>query len=286
MKKTVAVCLLAAGIAGSALAAEPVKLWETTGFANPESVLWDGTKKALYVSNVNGVPTDKDGNGYISKLNPEGKVVVEKWVIGLDAPKGMAVSKGRLYVSDIDRLVVVDTASGKLIKTYPAPGAKFLNDVTVDDKGIVYVSDMLDNVIWALNGGKFDKWLVDAQLENPNGLKAEPGRLLVASWGPMTGSGFDTSKPGALKAVSLPDRMIRDLTPGFGALDGIESDGKGGMLVSDSSKGGVFAVSRQGKVAKLLTLAPGSTDIGILPEQKLLLVPMMGDGVVAAYKLP
>ncbi|MBX9635212.1 MAG: hypothetical protein K2X44_09545, partial [Magnetospirillum sp.] len=262
MKKTVAACLLAAALSGPVMAAEPAKLWETSGFANPESVLWDASKKAIYVSNVNGAPPDKDGNGYISKLNPEGKVVVEKWVTGLDAPKGMALFKGRLYVSDIDRLVVIDTASGKVTKTYPAAGAKFLNDVTVDDKGTVYVSDMLDNVIWALSGGKFDKWLADAQLENPNGLKAESGRLLVASWGPMTGNGFATSKPGALKAVSLPDKMIRDLTPGFGNLDGLEPDGKGGYVVSDWVKGGVFSVTRQGKVSKLLTLGQGSADIG------------------------
>ncbi|MBC7951755.1 MAG: SMP-30/gluconolactonase/LRE family protein [Rhodospirillaceae bacterium] len=286
MNKTVAACLIAACLSAPALAAEPVKVWETPGFANPESVLWDGAKKGLYVSNINGGPGDKDGNGYISKLNAEGKVVVEKWATGLDAPKGMALFKGRLYVSDIDRLVVIDTATGKVTKTYPAPGAKFLNDVTVDDKGVVYVSDMLDNVIWALNGGKFDKWLTDTQLENPNGLKAEQGRLLVASWGPMTGKGFDTAKPGALKAITLPDKMIRDLTPGFGTLDGLEPDGKGGYVVSDWVHGGVFSVSRQGKAAKLLTLGQGSADIGVLPEQKLLLVPMMMDGVVAAYRLP
>jgi DNA-binding beta-propeller fold protein YncE len=286
MRSAVAACLFAVCLSVPALAAEPVKVWETSGFANPESVLWDGAKKVLYVSNLNGAPPDKDGNGYISKLNAEGKVVVEKWVTGLDAPKGMAVFKGRLYVSDIDRLVVIDTATGKVTKTYPAPGAKFLNDVTVDDKGVVYVSDMVDNVIWALNGGKFDKWLADAQLENPNGLKAETGRLLVASRGAMTGKGFDTSKQGALKAVTLPDKMIRDLTPGFGNLDGVEPDGKGGYVVSDWVAGGVFSVTRQGKVAKLLNLKPGSADISTLPEQKLLLVPMMMDGVVAAYRLP
>ncbi|MBC7950814.1 MAG: SMP-30/gluconolactonase/LRE family protein [Rhodospirillaceae bacterium] len=284
--KAITACLFAACLSTSALAAEPVKLWESSGFANPESVLWDSAKKVLYVSNVNGSPPDKDGNGYISKLNAEGKVVVEKWVVGLDAPKGMALFKGRLYVSDIDRLVVIDTASGKVSKTYPAPGAKFLNDVTVDDKGVVYVSDMLDNVIWALNGGKFDRWLSDAKLENPNGLKAESSRLLVASWGPMNGNGFDTSKPGALKAVTLSDKTIRDLTPGFGNLDGLEPDGKGGYVVSDWMAGGVFSVSRQGKVAKLLNVKQGSADISTLPEQKLLLVPMMMDGVVAAYRLP
>lgn len=285
MKKTLLAAAVAALLTAPVMAADLAKAWETDGFANPESVLWDGGKQVIYVSNVNGNPPDKDGNGYISKLNAAGKVVVEKWAVGLDAPKGMALSKGRLYVADIDRMVVIDTATGKVTKTYAAPGAKFLNDVAVDDAGAVYVSDMVDNAIWRLSGGKFDKWLADPQLENPNGLRAEPGRLLVAAWGPMTGQGFATAKPGALKAISA-DGMIRDLSQGFGTLDGLEPDGKGGYLVSDWMNGGVFSVSRQGKVAKLLRLGQGSADIGTIPEQKLLLVPMMMDGKVAAYTLP
>ncbi|CAA7613227.1 SMP-30/gluconolactonase/LRE family protein [Magnetospirillum sp. UT-4] len=277
---------LALVLAAGAAAAEPAKVWETDGLAMPESALWDSGRKVIYVSNINGSPDARDGNGYISTLSAEGKVVVEKWVTGLDAPKGMALYKGRLYVSDLDRLVVIDAATGKVTKTYAAPGAKFLNDVAVDDKGTVYVSDMLDSAIWRLSAGKFAKWLADPQLENPNGLKVEAGRLLVAAWGPMTGQGFATSKPGALKAVSFADGMIRDLSPAFGNLDGLEPDGKGGWLVSDWMNGGVFAVSRQGKPTKLLTLGQGSADLGTVPEAKLLLVPMMMDGKLTAYRLP
>ena len=44
-------------------AENPVKLWTVEGLANPESVVFDNNHKVLYVSNVNGGPTDKDGNG-------------------------------------------------------------------------------------------------------------------------------------------------------------------------------------------------------------------------------
>ncbi|MBI5163943.1 MAG: hypothetical protein HY985_08570 [Magnetospirillum sp.] len=285
IRSCVTLALLAL-LALPARAAEPAKVWEATGFANPESVLWDPVAKVLYVSNVNGNPPDKDGNGYLSKLSPSGKVLVEKWVTGLDAPKGMAVSRGRLYVSDIDRLVVVDIASGKIARTFPATGAKFLNDVTVDAKGVVYVSDMLDNTIWRLAEGKFDKWLADPALENPNGLKAEATRLVVGAWGPMTGQGFATSKPGGLKAITYEDKLIRDLSPAFGNLDGVEPDGRSGYIVSDWMAGAVFLTDRRNRPVKILTLSQGSADIGLIPEQRLLLVPMMMDGKVAAYKLP
>lgn len=281
--------LIAAALGVLALPARAdglAQVWETAGFANPESVLWDPDKKVLYVSNVNGGPPDKDGNGYITKMSADGKVLAEKWVVGLDGPKGMAIRKGRLYVSDIDRLVAIDTGSGKVVKSYPAAGAKFLNDVTVDAKGGVYVSDMVQNTIWKLDGDKFAIWLVDAQLENPNGLKAETTRLVVAAWGPMTGEGFATKAPGGLKAVTFQDKMIRDISPPFGNLDGLEPDGKGGWLVSDWVAGKLFQVDGKGTPKPLMTLKPGSADIGVIPEKKLLLVPMMMDGKVAAYRLP
>ncbi|MGE5547218.1 MAG: SMP-30/gluconolactonase/LRE family protein [Solirubrobacterales bacterium] len=289
MKKTAilaAASVLALAASAGAAEPKPEKVWEATGFAQPESVLWDPAAKALYVSNVNGVPNEKDGNGFISKLSPDGKVLVQKWATGLDAPKGMAVFKGRLYVSDIDRLVVIDTASGKMTKTYAAPGAKFLNDVTVDDQGAVYVSDMLTDTLWRLAGGRFDKWLTDAQLESPNGLKAERGRIVVASWGPMTGNGFETSKLGSVKVVSTADKTVRVLSPAFGNLDGIEPDGKGGYLVSDWMNGGVFRTDRQGRPTRLLSLDQGSADIGAITDQKLLVVPMMMHAKVVAYRLP
>lgn len=286
MKKIILATALALAAVAPANAQSLEKAWESKGFANPESVLWDNAAKAIYVSNINGTPTDKDGNGYLSKLSPDGKVLADKWVTGLDAPKGMAVSRGKLYVSDIDRLVAVDVKTGKVTKTYAAAGAKFLNDVAIDEEGAVYVSDMLDNAIWRLKSGKFEKWLSDPALEAPNGLKAERGRLVVAAWGPMTGDGFKTSKPGMLKAVSIADGMVRDIGPGFGNLDGLEPDGKGGFLVSDWLNGGVFRTDRQGRARRLLSLDQGSADIGIIPEQKLLLVPMMMHARVVAYRLP
>jgi hypothetical protein len=281
MKRLLAILLLAAL---PATAAEP--LWETAGFANPESVLWDPAKKILYVSNVNGNPPDKDGNGYISKLSQDGKVTVEKWAVGLDGPKGMALFKGRLYVSDIDRLVEIDTSTGRIAKAFPAPGAKFLNDVAADDKGYVYVSDMLGNTIWRLAAGKFEVWLDDPQLQNPNGLTVESTRLVVASWGPMTGEGFATKSPGNLKAVTFADKMIRDLTQPFGNLDGIEPDGRGGWLVSDWMAGKLFQVDRRGNPTKMMDLKQGSADIGTIPERGILLVPLLMDGKVQAYRMP
>jgi len=65
-----------------------IKKWETdTLLRTPESVLLDEGRNILYISNINGQPTDKDGNGFISKVTLDGKIENLKWVEGFDAPK-------------------------------------------------------------------------------------------------------------------------------------------------------------------------------------------------------
>ena len=279
-----ALVLVLAVVGGPALAApldkgKPEKIWQTGGFANPASVVWDAERRFLYVSNVNGTALDKDGNGYIAKLTADGKVVSQSWVTGLDGPKGMAVSKGRLYVADIDRLVVIDTATGKFIKTYPAAEAKFLADVTIAEDGTVYVSDLQGDTIWRLVNGYFQKWLVDPALQSPSGIKAEHDRLVVASWGIPNGG------VGRLKAVGFGDKVVHDISQALGNLGGVEEDGRGAYLVSDYTKGQVFRIDHAGRAKVILKLSQGSADIGTIPEQHMLLVPMMTDGTVAAYRV-
>ncbi|MEI9898847.1 MAG: hypothetical protein WDN31_00555 [Hyphomicrobium sp.] len=85
----------------------------------------------------------------------------------------MALSGGKLYASDIDKLVEIDPKSGTILAKYEAPGATFLNDVTVDAGGNVYVSDSNTSTIWRLAGGKLEKWLEGPELKFPNGLKVK-----------------------------------------------------------------------------------------------------------------
>ena len=92
---------------------EPVKLWETSGLKTPESALPVPAEGFAYVSNIGGQPTEKDGNGFISKVSlADGKIIELEWAKGMDAPKGLALAKGRLYAADIDKLVEIDAKTG------------------------------------------------------------------------------------------------------------------------------------------------------------------------------
>jgi sugar lactone lactonase YvrE len=185
--------ILAGGLlAGTgALAAEPEQAWQATGLDGPESAVLDADAGVLYVSNVNGEANAADGNGYISKLSLNGEIQDKEWVTGLNAPKGLALHDGKLYVSDIDELVVIDTASGEITARHEARGATFLNDVTAHEDGRVFVSDMMQNQIWKLEGDQFEMWLQDQALENPNGLLAEK----IVWWSEPGASRRRTSPP-------------------------------------------------------------------------------------------
>src|SRR5438309_665948 len=78
------------------------------GILTPESVLYDAEADRYLVSNINGNPLEHDKNGYISELSPEGKVVKEKFIDGLDAPKGSGLQGGVFYVADIDKVRMFD----------------------------------------------------------------------------------------------------------------------------------------------------------------------------------
>ena len=44
------------------------KIASIEGFSTPESVIWDASQSVWFVSNINGNPSVKDNNGFISRL--------------------------------------------------------------------------------------------------------------------------------------------------------------------------------------------------------------------------
>ena len=111
---------------------------QNKGFATPESVLYDKHNDRYLISNINGQPTDKDDNGFISIVDPNGKVINPRWIDGaaedieLHAPKGMGILDQKLYVSDIDTIRVFDFKTGKPLSSIPIKDAQFLNDIATN----------------------------------------------------------------------------------------------------------------------------------------------------------
>ncbi len=266
---------------------DPNPVWTLTGFQNPESAYYDSETDTIYLSNVAGDATAKDGNGFISTLSPDGKVKKLFWIGGLDGPKGIRIFKGKLYVSDIHRVVVIDIAKRKILKKIVISKSKFLNDIAVDVRETVYVSDTLNNVIYAISAkGEIKKFLSGPQTEGPNGLLVEGGDLLIAGWGKKTKSDFSSETPGRLLKVNLMTKEIKAVTPEpFGHLDGLEKDQHGDWILSDWMAGKIIHVDGSGGIRDLIALHQGTADIGFVPKDGLVIVPQMKESTVTAYRL-
>src|SRR3954468_13226585 len=113
----------------------PVKAASIGGFQTPESVKWDSIQDVYFVSNVNGAPNAKDGNGYITRLGPAGMIMDSAFIKGLNAPKGMALVHDTLWVADIDQVRAFDARTGAPVATLTMPGAIFLNDIAAAPDG-------------------------------------------------------------------------------------------------------------------------------------------------------
>ncbi|MER8420896.1 SMP-30/gluconolactonase/LRE family protein [Mesorhizobium sp. M1329] len=278
------ILLTLVGIA-AAPAVQAAELWRAGGLEQPESALFDAAGKRIIISNIVGNPGDADGNGYLSVLSMDGKMVTQHWTDGMDAPKGMAIADGKLYVADITHVRVVDLASGKLASTIDVPNAVFLNDMTADASGKVYVTDMLADTIYRIDGDRPELFVRDAALASPNGIFADGGRLIVASWGKGIKSDFSTAEPGGLLSVDLATKAIASL-PGaekFANLDGVVVIG-GSVYATAYMTGTLYRYKAGGTPQVAATLKPGSADIGT-DGRSTIFVPLMNDGEIAALGL-
>lgn len=257
----------------------------TDGIETPESVYLDAASGFIFSSQIAGAPDGRDGNGRIVKLGGDGSVVSSTWVTGLNAPKGLRSHNGTLWTADLDEVIGIDIASGTIASRTKIEGALFLNDVAVGPDGTVYVSDMMANRIHAVRDGKAAVFAEGEQLEWPNGLLVDGNRLIVGGWGKPKPD-FSTDVPGRLFALDLQTKQKTPITPKpFANIDGVESDGGGGYVISDYLKGKVMQVSAAGEVRDLRQFKPGAADIGFVAGSHVLLVPHMNENTVAAYDL-
>jgi sugar lactone lactonase YvrE len=258
--------------------------WTTTeGITTPESAYFDPASGYIFSSQINGAPDGRDGNGTIVKLNGDGSVVSATFVTGLNAPKGLRACNGTLWTADLNEVVGISVQDGAITSRVVVPDAAFLNDVECTSDGTVYVSDMMGNKVYAVREGTASVFIDSSALEYPNGLLVDGDRLIVANWGKPEAD-FTTKVPGRLMAFNLATKertLIGNAS--FGNIDGVESDGRGGLVISDYLKGTVMQVSAAGESTLLREFKPGAADIGFVASRGVLIVPHMNENQVAAY---
>lgn len=259
----------------SSLGAQTMRLervWESKeNLPVPESVLYVEEKGELYVSLIDGEGTKKDGKGGVAILNLDGSVQDSTWVTGLNAPKGMSLYEDRLYVADISEVVVIDVKNGEVVERIEIEGAVFLNDVTVDERGVVYISDTRENRIYRMENGEYSVYQEDVRAVN--GLKCI-GNDLYALAGTRLLQ-FDENKKETVIAEGFDE-------PG----DGVESVGNGDFLVTCWA-GLIYYVQKDGVIQMLLDVRTemNTADLGYNQKDRLLYVPTFNANSVVAYRL-
>jgi hypothetical protein len=247
-----------------------VKLWETDSvFRTPESVLYESKTNMLYVANMN---PDHPGAGSIGRMSADGKTVVTDWVGGLTSPKGMGIYRGMLYVAELTAVAVIDIEKAVVVKRIPVEGAAFLNDITIDKKGNVYVSDSR-----TLKVHRIVKGIVGTLVQNlqgPNGLLAVGADLLVLDKGNLV----RVTAGGQVGSITI------GMDP---TTDGVEEVKENEYLVS-SWNGVLYYINANGNKQTLLdtrTQKINSADIGYDAKRRIVYVPTFFGNRVVAYEL-
>lgn len=247
-------------------------LWETAdSLMTNESVLFDEATGAIYVSNIEGQdPLGKDGKGSIGIISQDGKIVNASWVSGLNAPKGMAISDGKLYVTDIDELVEIDIANAKIANKWKVEGAKFLNDAAAHN-GTVYFTDMNTGKVHAYSNGAITT--VSEGHTSING-------IAVGSDGTIYG--LDESGLKKWNADGTTTLINSKITGGDGLI--LLGDGN---YVASRWVGEIWFANDSTETLMVDTKAVESNtaDIGYNPAEKIVYVPTFFKNKVAAYKL-
>lgn len=257
-------------------------LLEGVGFSTPESVLYDPQADLYLVSNINGSPSAVDGNGFISQVSPEGKVIDLKWIEGgsegvvLSAPKGMALAGDVLYVADIDTVRSFDRSTGAALGEIKIEGASFLNDVTTAEDGTVYVSDSAVNAIFQVApDGSVTQLAKGAQLGTPNGVQATGDTILIA----------DSSR-GRIYELGADGLPTAEQTVPSAGLDGLVLLDDGSLLVSSWDASAIYLVSPTGQVSQVFAGITAPADIGFDTKRGYVLIPHFRHDRVEARPLP
>ena len=241
----------------------PPALWTVTAdIASPESAFYDAASNSVFVSNINGGVTDKDGNGYISRLTPEGTCRqrevgdrpqrTERAPERRRNPVGGRHRRGRRHrdrqrahhVAREDRRRDVPQRSGDRARRHHLR-------VRLHEGPRIY----------AVKDGKASIFVEgEDAIETPNGVLVDGNRVIVGSmglgvFGPPGGRGRGAGAPagGRLFAFDRTTKVRTVITPQpVGGIDGIELDGSGGYLVTDVFGSRLLQVSASGTARTLL----------------------------------
>ncbi len=265
-------------------------------FATPESAIFDPEQDVWFVTNINGNPSAKDNNGFISRIDPDGTIQDLRFIQGgssgvtLHAPKGTALQGDTLWVADIDAIRGFDKRTGVTVETVDLSGqAHFLNDIAVHPDRSLYVTDT--GIEFDANGemshpgpdqvfrvfdGQARVVLADERLQSPNGIAWDEAfkRFVIVPFG---------------GTELLRWSMAVGFTPlgeGPGGQDGVVVLPGEMLLVSSWADSTLFLMGTDRVRIPLITNVPSPADIGYDSSRSRVAIPLFQNNQVQIWTIP
>ena len=248
------------------------KIWELKHkLGYPESVVYDEDENLLYVSN-----NITESGGGISKLSIDGKILDYEWVKGLNSPTGITMYGNDIYVVERATIAVIDKYSGTITERLKLEGAVFPNDITVDDKGVIYISDSGGSKIYRIRDKVSEIWLDGGDIINPNGIDYHDGFIYVGCSGDASVKLIEINTYYTSTIATLPDGSI---------MDGLQVGNNGEVFFSDFN-GHLFRIDSSGELNEIINTVTRQfnlADFELIDSKKLLIIPGLYSNVISAY---
>ncbi len=237
----------------------------------PESVVYDQDENILYFSNnITG------SGGGISKLSTDGKNLDYEWVKGLNSPTGITLYGNEIYVVERSSVAVIDKYSGIITERIKLEEAVFPNDITVDDKGVIYISDSGGSKIYRIRDKVSEIWLERGDILNPNGIDYHDGLLYVGCSGDASVKKIDIKTFCTSTIATLPDGSV---------MDGLQVSNKGEVFFSDFN-GHLFRIDPSGELVEIINTVSRQLNIAdfeLVDSKNQLIIPGLYSNVISAY---
>jgi sugar lactone lactonase YvrE len=278
----------------TAALAGPTLVTTVKGLSAPESVIHDTGQDVFFITNINGNPGARDGNGFISRMKPDGTIDSLHFVMGgrggatLNAPKGTAITGDTLWVADLDAVRGFSRLTGAPLATIEfGPRARFLNDLAVGPDGKLYVSEMgvatndagqmsptgLDNVFRIGDGHRIESIMTRSKVPMPNGITPHGGGLLIGSY----------SEPDVREWREDADSVVT-VGRASGTVDGIGVLDDGRIVASSWDDSTVAVVGTS--PTPLITGVAAPADFGLDRKRHRMLIPQLTENQLVIWQLP
>lgn len=271
---------------------------ETKGLDSPESAIFDSIQGVWFVSNIVGGSTEKDHNGFISRLKGDGLLdslhFIRSGVNGalLDAPKGLALHGDTIWTADIDVARAFDSRSGKPLATvdFRPLHAKMLNAVVVGPDGRIYITDTAIQMagaapqhvgpdrIFVIDAGlKPSVAVEDSAMDGPNGISWDrtKNRFVVVGF---MGPAITTWTPGSAH--------VQPLVKGAGQFDGNEVLPDGRVLVSSWADSSLYVLIGDSLRRVVSGGLPTPADLHVNTQTMTVAIPLSSQNEIVYYSIP